>query len=146
MCAKGTLGWAPRCEDRGGVTPRSSEAFCQKRQHSGFFHVSGLAAGVTRFCHQKRNHWFHLPGIRSYARGPVFLAAQEHSWMQELKVSSFVTWRPEFMNEAETSRVGCLPGAVSSRVRLALIQLGVRLPKLPFLVHSEGWWTLMSLI
>ena len=44
--------------------------------------------------------------------------------MQELKVSSFATWRPEFMNEAETSRVGCLPGAVSSRVRLTLIQLG----------------------
>ena len=65
--------------------------------------------------------------------------------MQELKVSSFVTWRPEFMNEAETSRVGCLPG-VSSRVHLTLIQLGVRLPKLPFLVHNEGWWTLLSLI
>ena len=30
--------------------------------------------------------------------------------MQELKVSSFVTWRPEFMNEAETSRVVVFAG------------------------------------
>ena len=26
--------WAPRCEDRGGVQPRSAKAFCRKR-HSG---------------------------------------------------------------------------------------------------------------
>ena len=63
--------WAPWCEDRGGAHTPVLRSVLQEEMC--FRHVSGLAAGVTRWCHQTRTHWFHLPAPGKSAQVSTFL-------------------------------------------------------------------------
>ena len=87
---------------------------------------------------------------RSRSRGDTLVSSDEEPLVSSSRnpvactrftdVASIGALLDEFTN------VGSLPGATESRVNLRLIPLGVRVPKLPFPVNNEGWWTLWSSI